>query len=133
MFKQLFERRLRLVFQAVHETWERIVTRHMMRLALSNGRSLPLGEDLRVNGRSFPLDPDPLHHPPLIALIRTYDRNLDTLEGSGARNWTDLPDRMAFIADLFRSSQCEPSMFDAPFTPAQAETLRAGSMPAGPL
>jgi len=23
MFKQLFERRLRLVFQAVHETWER--------------------------------------------------------------------------------------------------------------
>lgn len=133
MFKRLFERRLRLVFQAVHEAWERIVTRHMMRLALSNGRSVPLGEDLSVNGRPFPLDLDPLHHQPLIALVCTYDRNLDTLEGSGARNWTDLRDRMAFITDLFRSSQCEPSMFDAPFTPAQVEALRAGSMPAGPL
>jgi hypothetical protein len=133
VFRWLFERQLKLVFHAVHETWERIITRHMMRLALPHGESVPLGQDLRVAGRPFPPDLDPLHHPALIALVRTYDRNLDTLEGSGARNWTSLGDRMAFIADLFRSSQCDASMFDAPFTPAQIEAFRAGKVPAGPL
>jgi hypothetical protein len=133
VFRWLFERQLKLVFHAVHETWERIITRHMMRLMLPYGGSVPLGHDLRVTGHPFPPDLDPLHHPPLVALVRTYDRNLDTLEGSGARNWTDLGDRMAFIADLFRSRQCDPSMFDAPFTAEQIESVRAGRVPPGPL
>ena len=129
----LFTRKLELIFQGIHEPWERAVTRHMMRLALPHGSSVPLGEDLRVDGRPFPRDLDPLNHPPLVELVRTYDPNLDSLRGSGARNWTDLGNRMAFIADLFRSRQCDASIFEPPFSPPQLVLLRGGKMPGGPL
>lgn len=129
----LFTRQLALVFQGIHEPWERAVTRHMMRLALPHGSSVPLGEDLSTQGRPFPRDLDPLNHPPLVDLVRTYDPHLDSLRGSGARNWTELGNRMAFIADLFRSRQCDASMFEPPFTPPQLVVMRGGKMPAGPL
>ena len=129
----LFDRRLRLLHAGLRETWERIATRHFMRLALPNGGSLSLGADIVVAGRPFPADLDPLHHPDLIALIKTYDPQLDTLRGSGARNWTDLRNRMAFIADLFRSQQCDPKLFTPPFEPEQVAAMRAGRMPTGAL
>lgn len=129
----LFERQLALIFEGIREPWERAVTRHVMRLALPHGSSVPLGEDLSVAGRAFPRDLDPLHHPPLVELVRTYDPDLESLRGSGARNWTELGNRMAFIADLFRSRQCDASMFEPPFTAAQLSVLRSGSMPTGPL
>ena len=132
-FHALFGWQVRAAFDAIREPWERIVTRHMMRLVMPGGGSLPLGEDLQVSGQPFPPDLDPLHHPPLVALVKTYDPNLDSLRGSGARNWTNLGNRMAFIADLFRSSQCTSSMFDPPFTALQVDTMRSGRMPAGRL
>ena len=133
ILRWLFGRRLRLFHAAIRETWERIATRHFMRLALPNGGSLSLGEDIAMGDRSFPPDLDPLHHPELIALIRTYDPHLETLAGSGARNWTNLRDRMAFIADLFRSRQCDPTLFGPPFPPDQLAAMRAGRMPTGVL
>ena len=129
----LFTRQLALVFEGIREPWERAVTRHMMRLALPHGGSVPLGEDLVAQGRPFPRDLDPLNHPPLVELVRTYDPHLDSLRGSGARNWTEFGNRMAFIADLFRSRQCDASMFEQPFTQPQLVVLRGGTMPDGPL
>jgi len=129
----LFGRRLRLLYAGIRETWERIATRHFMRLALPDGGSMSLGVDIVVAGRPFPVDLDPLHHPELIALIKTYDPALDTLAGSGAHNWTDLRNRMAFIADLFRSHQCDPTLFAPPFAPEQVTAMRAGRMPTGAL
>jgi hypothetical protein len=133
VLRSLFGRRLRLLYAGIRETWERIATRHFMRLALPNGGSMSLGADVAMVDRAFPLDLDPLHHPELIKLIKTYDRNLDTLAGSGARNWTNLGNRMAFIADLFRSRQCDPTLFSPPFAPDQLAALRAGRLPPGPL
>ena len=132
-FHTLFAWHVRAAFHAIREPWERIVTRYMMRLVMPGGGSISLGEDLQVSGQPFPADLDPLHHPPLVALVKTYDPNLDTLRGSGARNWTNLGNRMAFIADLFRSSQCNASLFDPPFTELQVDAIRSGMMPAGPL
>ena len=129
----VFGWQMRLIFDAARDPWERIVTRHFMRLALPNGGSISLGEDIPVQGRPFPLDLDPLHHQPLIALAKTYDPDLESLKGTAARNWTNLPNRMAFIADLFRSSQCNASMFDPPFSAAQVDMARAGRMPPPPL
>jgi hypothetical protein len=133
ILRWLFGRRLRLFYEGIREAWERIATRHFMRLALPNGGSLSLGEDIAMGDRQFPPDLDPLHHPALIALIRTYDPHLDTLAGSAARNWTNLRDRMAFIADLFRSRQCDPALFEPPFAPDQLAAMRAGRMPTGAL
>jgi hypothetical protein len=133
-FHTLFGWQVKLMLHAIQDPWERIVTRHMMRLTMPNGGSMALGQDVTLAGsRAFPLDLDPLHHPDLIALIRTYDPNLETLKGSGARNWTNLGNRMAFIADLFRSRQCTTSMFDPPFNPTQVEMFRGGRIPTGPL
>jgi hypothetical protein len=132
-FQTLFGWQVRAAIDAIREPWERIVTRHLMRLVVPGGGSIPLGADLQVSGQPFPPDLNPLHHPPLVALVKTYDANLDTLRGSGARNWTNLDNRMAFIADLFRSSQCTGSMFDPPFTELQVDAMRSGRMPAGRL
>jgi hypothetical protein len=132
-FHMLFGWHVRAAFDAIREPWERIVTRHLMRLVVPGGDSIPLGEDLQVSGQPFPPDLNPLHHPPLVALVKTYDPNLDTLRGSGARNWTNLGNRMAFIADLFRSSQCNAAMFDPPFTEVQVDAMRSGRMPGGRL
>lgn len=131
--RALVEWQLNEVFGPLRDPWERIITEYMMRLLLPNGVSVPLGQDLVVAGRPFPPDLDPLHHPDLIALIRGYDPNLETLEGSGARNWTVLGNRMAFIADLFRATQCDEALFEPPFTADQIVLIRAGTVPPGPL
>jgi hypothetical protein len=133
ILRWMFGRRLRLLYAGIREAWERIATRHFMRLALPNCGSMSLGADIVVAGRPFPADLEPLHHPELIALIKTYDPSLETLRGSGARNWTDLRNRMAFIADLFRSHHCDPALFTPPFAPEQVTAMRAGRMPTGAL
>jgi hypothetical protein len=55
------------------------------------------------------------------------------LEGSGADNWSDLNDRMHFIADLFRAYQEWPQLFDPAFTPVQVIEIKAGRKPEGRL
>ncbi len=133
VFRWLLGRRLSVFHDGVRSTWERVVTRHFMRLALPDGSSISLAKDVPVGARAFPVDLDPLHHPELVRLIRTYDPHLDTLKGSGARNWVELGNRMAFIADLFRSRQCDERLFQPPFHPEQIEAMRAGKIPLGPL
>jgi hypothetical protein len=75
----------------------------------------------------------PLEYRELRDLVKTYDPHLDTLRGSGAKNWTDLNNRMAFIADLFRSRQQDRALYEAPFSEAQLATLRQGRIPEGDL
>jgi hypothetical protein len=53
------------------------------------------------------------------------------VRGSGADNWSDLNDRMHFIADLFRAYQEWPQLFDPAFTPAQVLEIKAGRKPDG--
>jgi len=46
---------------------------------------------------------------------------------------TVIDNRMAFIADLFRSRQQDASPFGSPFTQAQLDVLAQGGVPPGPL
>ena len=52
---------------------------------------------------------------------------------SDADDWSDLNDRMHFIADLFRAYQEWPQLFDPAFTPAQVMEIKAGRKPDGRL
>jgi len=117
----------------LEDRWERLATRYMMTLTLPGGNLLHLGKDIPVGSTPFPALLNPLESAALKQLVSTYDPHLDTLKGSGARNWTELNNRMAFIADLFRSRQQDQSLFKPPFSAQQLATLALGKRPNGPL
>ena len=52
---------------------------------------------------------------------------------SGARDWASMPDRMHFIADLFRLEHDTAALFEPPFTLAQRQAIAAGRVPDGEL
>ncbi|MFN8377817.1 MAG: hypothetical protein U0452_04025 [Anaerolineae bacterium] len=112
-------RRVRLVFTA-----------SVMTLGGPGGLRLRLGADVPA---PFP---DLLAHidlPDLSALLDRFDPTPDSPRDSGAVDWADLPDRLHFIADMFRTYGEAPDWFDPPFTPAQIAALKAGQRPDGQL
>lgn len=123
---------------------------------------LRMGEDLPapVHGELWPEPLARLEHPRLLDLaeqLGTYDareRNLELhdrmegwllsilsrlslaspeAQGSAARDWTALPDRMRYIFEYFRSRQRDTSLRAAPFSPQQQAELALGRIPGGPL
>jgi hypothetical protein len=105
------------------------ITESMMTLRLP-GELLKLGRDLQAD---FPEILEHLGDADLISLLGEIDPTPDTGRGSGAEDWSDLHDRMHFIADLFRSYQERRSLFGAPFTAEQVRVLEAGGLPPGQL
>lgn len=107
-----------------------IVTERMMTLAMPSGRTLQLGRDLPGGF------PDPLRHidlPELVELLHLVDPTPDSTLGTGAQDWGNLPDRMHFIADLFRAYHLDGRLLDPPFSPEQTSRLKAGQRPNGRL
>jgi len=91
---------------------------------------LKLGQDLRTD---FPEILKRIGNSELQSLLDEIDPTPDTVRGSGAEDWSDLYDRMHFIADLFRAYQERHNLFGAPFTAEQVRILKAGSRPSGQL
>jgi len=119
--------------KTLENDWERLATRYMMTLTLPGGQVMELGRDVPVGVTPFPAVLNPLEYAKLVDLVKTYDPNLETLKDSAAKNWTLIDNRMAFIADLFRSRQQDMSLFGAPFSQAQLDVLAQGRVPPGPL
>jgi len=117
----------------LEDRWECLATRYLMTLTLPGGNLLHLGRDIPVGSTPFPAVLDPLEYAALKELVSSYDPNLNSLKGSGARNWTELGNRMAFIADLFRSRQQDRSLFRPPFSDEQLAVLALDRVPPGPL
>jgi hypothetical protein len=112
----------RLMRQALTET--------MMTIHLPPNLTIRLGADLNAG---FPEVLRQLNDPDLRSLLDQIDPTPDNLSGSGALDWADLPDRLHFIADLFRCYQETRALFDAPFTPRQVAELKARRIPERPL
>lgn len=121
---------VRGLVSALRAEARRVITDHLMTLALPPGVILRLGHDLRAQ---FPESLLHLTDPELLALLTRIDPTPDSLQGSGARDWADLAERMHFIADLFRCKHETSELFDTPFTVEQLAALRAGRVPAGRL
>jgi hypothetical protein len=108
----------------------RAVTQHLMTLALPGGEVLDLSTDLPA---TFPPLLAELSDPDLLALLEIVDPTPNSLRDTAARDWADLPDRMHYIADMFRCHAVRADLLDPPFTAEQVAALTAGRRPTGPL
>ncbi len=124
------DRALDRLFNEFRRVLRRMVTEILMRLELPGGRVLRLSRDLAL---SFPLSLRTITHPDLRELLGRIDPTPDAMLGTGAEDWADFPERMHYIADLFRGFQEDRGLLGPPFTPAQVVALRAGRMPSGRL
>jgi hypothetical protein len=93
-----------------------IVTETMMTIELPHNTRLRLGDDLAAR---FPPSLQQLSNPDLLELLRQIDPTPDSTLESGAEYWGDLPDRIHFIADMFRCYQLSPELLEPPFPPDQ--------------
>jgi hypothetical protein len=113
--------------EELQQLGRRVVTHALMTLDLPGGRLLRLGDPL----------PDPF--PPTLAEIdlpelRALLASLEPTDIAGeVRDWSDLPQRMRFIAALFRTYHSAPELFDPPFAPSQVADIHAGRRPIGSL
>ena len=90
-------------------------TRHMMRYATPQ-EDVPLGHDLapRAGVALYPPHLQKLDDPELCALLAELGSTDGDTSGRGASDWADFRQRMGFIVALFRSRQCDTSLFATP-------------------
>jgi hypothetical protein len=105
------------------------ITEELMTLALP-GRALRLGRDLTG---AFPAELARLENAELVALLAAADPTTDSAAESGARDWASLPERMHYIADLFRLAHADPALHQPPFTEIQQRAIADGRVPDGEL
>jgi hypothetical protein len=106
------------------------LTEHLMTLGFPHGVRLRLGDDLTAR---FPEALRQINNPDLRTLLERIDPTPDSLRETGAVDWASLPDRLHFIADLFRCYEETPELAGPPFTPDQVTQVKAGRRPHGPL
>jgi hypothetical protein len=116
-------------------TLVRIAVRHfitetMMTLSLAQDVRLRLWHDL---SGEYPSPLRQLTLPDLCGLLKGIDPTYDSLSGSGALDWANLPDRLHYIVELFRLYQQNSALFDPPFTPDQVMALKERRLPEGRL
>jgi hypothetical protein len=102
-----------------------IITRELMVLNLA-GTVLWLHENLVVAGAA-PKSPE------LERLLARFEPVPPAVDDCGARDWSDLHQRMHYLVHLFRAYHDRAELAAPPFTPAQVERLRAGVLPGGEL
>jgi hypothetical protein len=91
-------------------------------LALGRNLDMPFPKDLR--------SPDDQE---LAALLARYEPVAPAIDDCAAHDWSELTQRMHYIAHLFRAFHEDSQLTAAPFTPQQVAQFRAGVIPEGDL
>lgn len=94
------------------------------------GRVLALGTHL---DDSFPEDLREIGNADLAELLARYEPVAPARDDCGARDWTELHQRMHYIAHLFRVFHARADLFEPPFTPEQVRSFGRGRVPEGEL
>jgi hypothetical protein len=105
------------------------ITESLMVLSLP-GRALALGThlaDAYPEALVEPADAD------LVELLARYEPVPPTADDCGARDWSELPQRMHYIVHLFRALQLSEQLADPPFTPEEVASFSRGVVPDGEL
>jgi flagella basal body P-ring formation protein FlgA len=115
---------------AAKKVMRRLMTEFLMELHLPN-ETLDLGDDVPpLNGQSFSADLKNISNPQVRQIVKAWDANPNSLRGSAGEDWTDLPDRMNYIVDMFRSRQKDQSLYNKP---KHVQRKAAASSPARPV
>ena len=107
-----------------------IVTAEVMTLQFPGGVIVRLGHDL---AGSFPPALATIAHIELMAFLQRYDVTMDSVKGTGAKDWSVLAQRMHLIMDLFRCRHEWDPLFEPPFSATQVREMQNGRRPQGPL
>jgi hypothetical protein len=106
-----------------------LITHSLMVLSVP-GRILALGMNL---DDPYPEALRDLLNTELEVLVARFEPIAPAADHSGARDWSNLEQRMHYIVHLFRVFHSQQDLFDAPFTPQQVERFLAGTIPEGDL
>jgi hypothetical protein len=133
-FKVVARPLLRLVIEEIESLWRRVATEHLITLGTPDGR-FRLFKDVPADGDAprFPQDLSQIRVAELVEFLAKYDRTGGTGIGSGARDWSDLDERMSYIVNLFRSRQQDADFLRPPFLPDQWTRMEQGEIPTGTL
>jgi hypothetical protein len=112
------------------EVTRRVITEHLMVLALPGGLSLALRRHLDV---PFPQTVLKIDNPDLAHMLAQFEPAPPAIDDCGAKDWSDLGQRMHYAAHLFRAFHEHGELLQAPFTPEQVQRIRAGVLPEGDL
>ena len=119
----------RAIQRASSKLAREVITESMMVLTVP-GRVLALGTNL-VD--PFPPELADPADPELKELLARFEPVPPELDDCGARDWSDLHERMHYIVHLFRAFQLNEQLADPPFTPGQVATFGRGVVPTGDL
>ena len=106
-----------------------VVTESLLVLSLP-GRVLALGTNL---DDPFPDDLREIDNADFAALLARYEPVPPAVDDCGATDWSELHQRMHYIAHLFRCFHAREDLFEPPFTPEQVREFRRGRVPDGDL
>ena len=100
--------------------------------------SLRLPDRLLILAEDMPMQPPPrlstLDQSDLLTFLSPFfPEGAGSSSSCAARDWADLPQRMRYIARLFRAIQEDESLFRPPYTPEQVWQFRGGTLPDGDL
>jgi hypothetical protein len=105
------------------------VTESLMVLSLP-ARVLALGAHLDDTLPADLLEPADSE---LVEFLARFEPAPPARDDCGARDWSELAQRMHYISHLFRAFHEEASLAEQPFTPAQIESFSRGVVPSGGL
>jgi hypothetical protein len=106
-----------------------VITESLLVLSLP-GRVLALGTHL---DDPFPDDLREIRNADLAALLARYEPVPPAADDCGATDWSELEQRMHYIAHLFRCFHTSAELSEPPFTPEQVRDFRRGRVPDGDL
>ena len=126
----LLDKSIEALVQLLQQRIRLVLTAHLMTLTLPPDNCLRLGSDLSI---PYPAGLAELTNTDLLSLLAQIDPTPNSLLESGASDWASLPERMHYIADLFRCYHQSGELFDAAFTAEQVVAMKSGQFPAGNL
>jgi hypothetical protein len=108
----------------------RVVTETMMMMTLPPSLNLDLHRNVDF---PFPESLHTLQEASLIELLARFEPAGGAHDDCGARDWSELPQRVHYIIHLFRAFQERVELFTPPFSEDQVRTLMSGKVPRGSL
>ena len=131
--RRVFDGLMDHLCRVLDRAWSEVLTEVLMQLVTAS-ETFDLRRDVPpLRGQMFPVDLVDLSGTAAADAVATWDKTHGTGKPSGADDWAELPKRMNFIVNLFRSRQRDPVLFKPPFTPSQVAALSRWEVPPGPL